>query len=95
MGNERQQLFGDKAFAGCETEELQALLEISQSLLHSINLDDLLLYIISKVKELMHAEGAAVILLDETQSEFFFCLAESTSEKCAVKLKETRFPATQ
>ena len=95
MGNEQQQRFADNPLAGRETEELRALLEISQSLLHSINLDELLLYIISKVKELMHAEGAAVILLDEAQSEFFFCSAESASEKCAVKLKEIRFPATQ
>jgi hypothetical protein len=91
MGTEQQQQFADNPLAGRETEELQAPLEISQSLLHSINLDELLLYIISKVKELMHAEGAAVILLDETQSEFFFCSADSTSEKCAVKLKEIRF----
>jgi hypothetical protein len=93
MGNDQQQRFADNSLAGRETEELRALLEISQSL-HSINLDELLLCIISKVKELMHAEGSAVILLDEAQSEFFFCSAEGTSEKCAVKLKEIRFPET-
>jgi hypothetical protein len=84
MGNQQQQWFADNPLAGREAEEMRALLEISQSL-HSISLDELLLHIISKVKELMHAEGAAVILLDETKSEFFFCSAERTSEKCAVR----------
>jgi transcriptional regulator with GAF, ATPase, and Fis domain len=95
MGSEKQQRFEDHSSSGRDTDELRALLDISRSLHHSINLDQLLLSIISKIKELMNAEGAAVILLDEAKREFFFFSAESDLDKCEVKLKEIRFPASE
>jgi Nif-specific regulatory protein len=75
------------------TEELKALLEITQSLHRSMNIDELLPYIISRSKELMDAETVAVLLYDPSKDEFFFRFTEGNPEESAFKLKEIRFPS--
>jgi transcriptional regulator with GAF, ATPase, and Fis domain len=78
-----------------ETRELKSLLDISQSLHKSINLDHLLLQIVSKVRHAMHTESVSVILHDEATNEFFFRMAESDLAESAIKVREVRFPVDQ
>jgi Nif-specific regulatory protein len=76
-------------------DELGTLLDISQSLHKSINLDDLLVYIVAKAKELMSSETVAVILHDAVKDELLFRTTEGNPEENACKLKEIRFPSHQ
>jgi transcriptional regulator with GAF, ATPase, and Fis domain len=76
-----------------EIERLQILLDISQSLHRSINLDELLLYIMCKTKKLMDAEAVAVLLHDPATNEFFFRIPEASPNSHDMQLEEVRFPA--
>jgi transcriptional regulator with GAF, ATPase, and Fis domain len=76
-----------------QIENLQTLLDISQSLHRSINLDELLLYIMCKTKKLMDAEAVAILLHDPARNEFFFRIPEASPDAHDVQLEEIRFPA--
>ena len=75
-----------------EEEKLITLLDISQSLYQYLNIDDLILHIIRRTKEVLNAEGVSVILYDEDTNEFVFCWSESEPPEFVTKLKEFRFP---
>jgi transcriptional regulator with GAF, ATPase, and Fis domain len=76
-----------------EIERLKTLLDISQSLHRSINLDELLLYIMCKTKKLVDAETVAVLLHDPATNEFFFRIPEAAPNAHEMQLEEIRFPA--
>jgi transcriptional regulator with GAF, ATPase, and Fis domain len=86
---------GDPALTGRETRELRSLLDISRSLHQSINLDHLLLQIVSKIRQAMHTESVSVILHDEAANQFFFRMVESDQAESAEKVREVRFPVDQ
>jgi transcriptional regulator with GAF, ATPase, and Fis domain len=71
---------------------MKTLWDISQSLYQYLNIDDLILHIIKRMKEVMEAEGVSVILHDG-KKEFVFCWAKSYPNGLVTKLKEIRFPA--
>ncbi|MHC1744739.1 MAG: sigma 54-interacting transcriptional regulator [Syntrophobacteraceae bacterium] len=73
--------------------ELRDLLEISDALHGTVELDAMLGTIISKAKELMQSETVAVILHDPLKDELFFRSTEGNPEEGARRLKEIRFPA--
>ena len=75
------------------TSVMKTLWDISQSLYQYLNIDDLILHIIKKTKDVMKAEGVSVILHDDRKNEFVFCWAESDPNGLVTKLKEIRFPA--
>ena len=75
------------------TSVMKTLWDISQSLYQYLNIDDLILHIIKKTKDVMKAEGVSVILHDDKKNEFVFCWAESDPNGLVTKLKEIRFPA--
>ena len=72
--------------------ELKYLFDISQSLHHYLNVEDLILHIIGRVTEVMSAEAVSVILHDEAEDELVFCWSSDTPER-KEKLQEIRFPA--
>ena len=74
---------------------IKTLWDISQSLYQHLNIDDLILHIIKKMKEVMSAEGVSVILHDDSKDEFVFCWADSDPDGLVTKLKEIRFPASK
>jgi transcriptional regulator with GAF, ATPase, and Fis domain len=90
-----RQIAKDQTQPHRETHELKVLLDISQSLHQSINLDHLLLQIVAKIRQTMHAESVSVILYDEMTNQFFFRMAESDVAESASKVREVRFPVDQ
>jgi transcriptional regulator with GAF, ATPase, and Fis domain len=90
MGGKNQVRNGDTS--RFEVDRLRTLLDISQSLHASINLDDLLLYIVSKTKKLVGAQTVAVLLHDASAKEFFFRIPEASPDTHETRLEEIRFP---
>jgi PAS domain S-box-containing protein len=70
----------------------QALFRISQALFQFRTLDTRLEFITREVRQLLHVEGAMVILLDEAKKEFFFREAVFDNLDTGQRMKEVRFP---
>ena len=73
----------------------EALLRTSMALPEYPDLDDLLGYISSEVKQLLEAEGSLVILLDKEKKELFFKSGAHDDSAIEKRMKEVRFPATK
>jgi len=69
-----------------------ALFRIAKALYQFRGLDERLDLITKEVRDLMTAEGALVILIDEEKKEFLFRAAASDDVAAEEKYKETRFP---
>lgn len=72
---------------------MRTLWNVSQSLYQFLNIDELILHIIKRIREVMAVEGVSVILHDEPKDEFIFCWAEDEPSEVVPRLKEVRFPA--
>ena len=83
---------GDDLEFSREHQELKYLWDISQSLYQYLNVDDLILHIIKQITNVMYAEAASVILLDEGKDELVFCWSSDIPERLD-KLEEIRIPA--
>jgi transcriptional regulator with GAF, ATPase, and Fis domain len=90
--NREQERKGNHGFSQ-QAEELRMLWDISQSLYQYLNIDDLILRIIERTREVMNVEGISVILHNPETDEFVFCWAEAEPPEFVSKLKEIRFPA--
>ncbi len=71
----------------------EALLRTSLALPEYSDLDHLLNYISGEIKNLLEAEGALVILLDEETGELYFKSAAHDDLATEKRAKEVRFPA--
>ncbi len=71
----------------------QALFRIAKSLHQVRGLDERLKLVTKEVQDLMGAEGASVILLDEEKKEFYFRESVYDDDETGKKMKEIRFPA--
>jgi PAS domain S-box-containing protein len=71
----------------------ELLLRISLALPQYMNLEDLLDYVGTEIKNLLACEGAIVILLDEEKDELYFKAASIDNYVAETKMKEVRFPA--
>lgn len=71
----------------------ESLFRIAKALPRFQRINELLEFIVREVKELIAAEGASVILLDEKKKEFFFPVANYDNAETGNKMKELRFPA--
>lgn len=69
----------------------KASLKISTALPQYPELGELLDYISGEVKQLLNAEGALVVLLDEEKQELFFPGAAYDDSKTLKRVKESRF----
>jgi GAF domain-containing protein len=76
---------------------LELLCEVNRRLATFANLDELLAYATSRTRDLFEAEGCALLLVDESASEFRFPIASQSagSSASARRLAEVRFPITQ
>ena len=70
----------------------QAMLRISMALPEYPDLDELLNYISSEIKDLLGVEGGVVILLDEERQEIFFRGVAYDDTATQKRVKEVRFP---
>ncbi|MCJ7682867.1 MAG: PAS domain S-box protein [Desulfobacteraceae bacterium] len=73
----------------------QAMLRISMALPEYPDLDELLNYISSEIKDLLGVEGGVVILLDEERQEIFFRGVAYDDTATQKRVKEIRFPVDQ
>ncbi len=78
-----------------DSEKLKVLWDISHSLHQYINVDGLILHIIRLVRDLIDAEGVAVLVADSSTDELVFTWAADEPPGIAGKLKEVRLPAKQ
>lgn len=70
-----------------------AILRISMALPNHPDLEDLLDYVSSEIKELLHVEGAVVLLLDEEKKEIYFLGAAYDDQGAQKRAKEVHFPS--
>jgi PAS domain S-box-containing protein len=70
----------------------EAVLRISTALPEYPDLEELLDYISSEIKQLLVSEGALVILLDQEKDELFFMGAAYDDSDTQRRIKEIRFP---
>lgn len=69
----------------------EAMLRISMALPAHPELEGLLDYVSGEVKELLDAEGATVLLLDERRQDLYFAGAAYDNVETLKRVKETRF----
>jgi PAS domain S-box-containing protein len=74
-------------------ETNETLLRISMALPSYPDLEDLLDYTSTEIKQLLNVEGALVILLDEEKKELFFMGAAYDDRETQKRAKEIRYPA--
>jgi len=76
-------------------ERLHLLYEINRRLTTLTDLDALVRFATQRTRELFHAEGCALLLLDAEQREFFFPVASQSEVHSGSqqRLAEIRFPA--
>ena len=80
---------------GREDDRLHLLYEVTRRLATFTDLDELLRYATGRTRELLDAEGAAVMLLDPARQEFNFGVASQseTHQATSARLLKIRFPA--
>jgi len=78
---------------GADDRHLTGLLEIVRQIPAHPDLDDLLAFLVERIKEHLQAEGASIMLWDRERDEIFFRVAEASSQEATRRLKEVRFPA--
>ena len=80
---------------GREDDRLHLLYEVTRRLATFTDLDELLRYATGRTRELLDAEGSAVLLLDPARREFNFGVASQSEAHRATsaRLLEIRFPA--
>ena len=77
---------------GREDDRLHLLYEVTRRLASFTDLDELLRYATGRARELLDAEGAAVMLLDPARREFNFGVASqsATHQATSARLLEIR-----
>ena len=76
-----------------DTARLQLLYELGNAFAARLELGDLLPLVVDKCREVLAAEGAAVLLLDREADELYFPYAVSADRDVAERLLRARFPA--
>jgi len=69
------------------------LYDVSRSFNEQLELDKLLPFIVSKTKELLHAESVAILLLDAQRDELYFPYVSDVAPAVEKRLLQVRFPA--
>src|SRR5437016_3673924 len=74
-------------------DRLNLLYEMSRSFSELIELDRLIPIVIAKLKDLLNAEGSAILLLDEDTQELFIPYSADVAPEVEQRLAAVRFPA--
>ena len=77
-----------------KVRQLAVLSEVTRSVTELIDLERLVPFVISKTKELLHADGSAVLLLDEKTQELFFPYTAEAGRDVDDRLASIRLPAS-
>ncbi len=83
-------------FVPAETDDssrLRLLYDLGCAFAGRIELDELIPLVMSKVREVLDAEGASVLLLDEARNELYFPYVVSERREVATRLAGLRLPA--
>ncbi|HVN88006.1 MAG TPA: GAF domain-containing protein [Candidatus Binatia bacterium] len=77
------------------SDRLHLLYDVNQRLATFTELDELLRYATRRTREVLDAEGCAILLLDPTGRDFYFPIASQAeaSKGIEARLAEIRFPA--
>jgi len=80
---------------GTATERLHLLYEVNRLLATFTDIDALLRYATRRAREMLDAEGCALLLLDHQRREFYFPVAseDESHQASTARLGEIRFPA--
>lgn len=76
-----------------ERPRLEVLYELGCAFAARIQLDELLPLVVTKCREVLNAEGTAVLLLDRERNEFHFPYVADDKSEVAGRLLRLRFPA--
>ena len=79
--------------ASDQTSRLRLLYDLGCAFAGRIELDELIPLVMSKVCEVLDAEGASVLLLDEVRNELYFPYVVSERQEVAARLAGLRLPA--
>ncbi len=74
--------------------QLAVLSEVTRSVTELIDLERLVPFVIRKTKELLHADGSAVLLLDDKTQELFFPYTAESGRDVDERLASIRLPVT-
>jgi histidine kinase len=75
------------------TDRARLLHELACAFAARMNLAELVPFVVAQCRTVLHAEGAAVLLLDRQRQELFFPYVENADPAVAARLRELRFPA--
>ena len=78
--------------AQVELSRLSLLYDVSRSFNELIDLDQLILEVIAKTKELLHAESCAILLLDEQRHELYFPYSSDVDREVERRFSGVRVP---
>jgi Nif-specific regulatory protein len=74
---------------------LRLLYDLGCAFAARLELDELIPLVISKCREVLEAEGAAILLLDRDRGELYFPYVAEADPEVASSLTQVRFPAEQ
>ena len=72
---------------------LALLYDIGRSFAELIELDDLIPFVIAKTKEVLNAEGSAILLFDDSTQELYFPYSSDVDAEVEQRFSCIRFPA--
>ncbi len=76
-----------------DSAELRLLYELGCAFAARIDLDELSALVVQKCREVLNAEGAAILLLDAERHELYFPYVADVDRAAAARLAVLRFPA--
>ncbi len=76
-----------------DNTRLLLLHELGCAFAACIELDELVAFVVAKCREVLDAEGAAVLLLDHEHNELYFPYVADEDPVAAAQLRQLRFPA--
>jgi transcriptional regulator with GAF, ATPase, and Fis domain len=76
-----------------QPERAQLLYDLACAFGAQLDLDELIASVVSRCREVLDAEGASVLLLDEERNELYFPYVSERNPRVEQRLRATRFPA--
>src|SRR5512135_940050 len=81
------------AVGNTDTTRLRLLYDLGCAFAARVELDDLVAVVITKCREVLDAEAAAILLLDPQRDELYFPYVADEDAAVAARLRDLRFPA--
>lgn len=78
-----------------EAARLRLLYELGCAFAARVELNELCAEVLARCREVLHAEGASILLLDAERDELYFPYVSGENEEVTARLLGMRFPASQ